>query len=146
MFRYIRSPCCGYILTELVAVLAIIVVLGCTGVASYVRYIDQARLIRARFDLSIMASALDIYYVENMEYPANPSLAGIGWPHIGPWGEACEYRGGDTEYTITVRDGEGRKRAEARGDKGVSEVVEVRQKDGSMAVGKHFLRGMGAKL
>lgn len=128
MFRYIRSPC-GYILTELVAVLAIIVVLGCTGAASYVRYVDYAKLLRAKYELNLMAPVLDIYYVENGEYPINPSQANIIWPCTNPWGEPYEYRGGNAEYVVTARDGEGRNRLEARGEAGASEVVETGKTD-----------------
>lgn len=140
MFRYIRSPC-GYILTELVAVLAIIVVLGCTGAASYVRYVDYAKLLRAKYELNLMAPVLDIYYVENGEYPINPSQANIIWPCTDPWGEPYEYRGEGAEYVITARDGEGRGRVEARGETGISEVVEAKQIQDIQTAEKHFLRG-----
>lgn len=145
MFRFIRSPC-GFVLTELVVVLAIIAVLGCTSVLSYAKYVDQARLLRARFELNLMAPVLDIYYIENGEYPADPLLAGINWPHIGPWGEPYEYRGGGAEYVVTARDGEGRKRAEARGKEGVSEVAETRRADDIRAAENIFLGGMGLNL
>jgi Tfp pilus assembly protein PilE len=128
MFRYIRSPC-GYILTELVAVLAIIVVLGCTGAASYVRYVDYAKLLRAKYELNLMAPVLDIYYVENGEYPINPSQANIIWPCIDPWGEPYQYRNEGTKYIMTVRDREGRNRLEAWGEAETSKVVETGKTD-----------------
>lgn len=126
MLRYIRSPC-GVALVELVIVLFIVTVLGYLGGGSCARYVDHAKLLRAKYELNLMAPALDIYYLENGEYPSDPSQAGISWPCVGPWGKSYEYEASCVEYTMTALDGGGSKRIEARGKCGASEVVQIQR-------------------
>lgn len=115
----------GFALLELVIVVAIIATLSSTSIVSYEKCIDWAKEIRARYELNLMALALDLYYVEHGRYPDVPSLAGIKWPHVGPWGEVYSYNGNGTEYVLFVRDGGGRVRLEVRGKGGVSEVLDM---------------------
>lgn len=109
-------------MVELLVVLTIISVLSSVTVVSYGRYVDWARVQRARMELNLMAAALDVYYCTNGAYPDVPSLAYVEWPQVGPWGREYEYGKRASGYILTVSDGEGRKRAEARGENGSSEV------------------------
>ncbi|MGB9805124.1 type IV pilin protein [Desulfofundulus sp.] len=114
----------GFTLVELVVVMAIIAALGCTSAISCARYIDRTRVQRARAELNLMAADLDVYYSVNGAYPNDPSLACIKWPQVGPWGREYEYEKNASGYVLVVSDGEGRKRVEARGAEGSSEVFE----------------------
>ena len=100
----------GYTLVEVLIVLAIVALLATVATPQVLRYFGQAKTDTARIQLSALASALELYLLDNGSYP--PPQVGLGalvrapagatrWqgPYlkkpdglIDPWGRPYQYR------------------------------------------------------
>jgi general secretion pathway protein G len=62
----------GFTLMEMLVVVAILVILAGAAVPIYMRYLDEAKVSRAKIDVKLIEEAVKAYYLKNSEYP--PSL------------------------------------------------------------------------
>lgn len=124
----------GFTLIEIMVVVVIIGILAMVVVPSIISRPDEARMVRAKQDVSTIVQALDLYRLDNGFYPAQeqgllaltqkPITEPIPrhWNPEGylralpqdPWGRAYEYRNPGTHGLIDVyslgaegREGEG---------------------------------------
>ncbi len=124
----------GFTLIEIMVVVVIIGILAMVVVPSIISRPDEARMVRAKQDVSTIVQALDLYRLDNGFYPAQEQgLAALTqkpitepiprhWNPEGylrslpqdPWGRAYEYRNPGTHGLIDVyslgaegREGEG---------------------------------------
>src|SRR4051812_13478382 len=92
----------GFTLMEMLVVVAILVVLAGAAVPIYMRYLDEARMDRARVDVKMIAQTCETYKLRHGEYPA--SLAVLVQPQPDgsqpyfeasalrdPWGHEYQY-------------------------------------------------------
>lgn len=119
----------GFTLIEIMVVVAIIAILGATVVPLIMDRPDQARVTKAKQDIASLASALDLYNLDNFNYPSteqglqalvekpsgDPEPA--NWNTSGyikklqndPWGRPYEYvspgEGGPYDIISLGRDG-----------------------------------------
>jgi len=125
----------GFTMVEMMVVLIIIAVLIAGGIFYYLKYIDRAKVTRARGELNTMAAALDAYYAENGAYPADEgeAVSKAGLPQDpaasgnlvkNPWGVKYSYTydSGTGKYTLTANDGT-KDRVRAEGSKGISTIT-----------------------
>jgi general secretion pathway protein G len=61
----------AFTLMEMLVVVAILVVLAGAAVPIYLSYLDGAKRDRARLDIKQIESAVEAFYLENNEYPAD---------------------------------------------------------------------------
>lgn len=110
--RYLNNEK-GFSMIEMMVVLIIIAVLIAGGIKFYLGYIENARVTKAKAQISIMQAALDAYYAEQGKYPAdnagllNAGIATTANPKeieaLDPWGENYEYvtpSSGNASYVI----------------------------------------------
>lgn len=129
MFRRFARGERGFTMIEMMVVLIIIAVLIGVGIRFYFGYIENARVTKARTELTVMAAALDAYYAEEQKYPGDTDdalkAAGIDVTQKNPWGvlyNAAAYEKiSDDEYYLRANDGQ-KDRVEAHGVRGKSEV------------------------
>jgi len=60
----------GFTLIEIMVVVAIIAILGATVVPLIMDRPNEARVVRAKNDISSMSAALDLYRLDNFNYPS----------------------------------------------------------------------------
>ncbi len=111
----------GFTMVELMAVLIIIAVLIAGGLAFYLKYIDNSKVVKAQGQMSTMAAALDAYYAQYGEYPDVATKAGVNMGK-NPWGQTYSYTGGGTTYTLKANDGTN-DRVTATGSNGQSNIA-----------------------
>jgi general secretion pathway protein G len=63
----------GFTLLEMLAVVAIIVILAGTAIPVYLHYVDSAKVDRARVDCRTLGEAVDAYKLKYGSYPATLS-------------------------------------------------------------------------
>lgn len=61
----------GFMLIELLIVVAILGVLAAVAIPNFIGMTDEAKIARIQADLSTIGSAAEIYYVKNGKYPAS---------------------------------------------------------------------------
>ncbi len=98
--RYLNNEK-GFSMIEMMVVLIIIAVLIAGGIKFYLGYIENSRVTKAKAQISTMQAALDAYYAEKGQYPAdNAGLlnAGINTTSTekeikakDPWGKQYKY-------------------------------------------------------
>lgn len=110
----------GFTLIELLVVLAILGLLAAIATPQVVKYLGKAKADTARIEVKNIASALDLFYIDNGRYPTNqeglkalvegpsglaswrgPYLKTKGEP-LDPWGRPYQYRypGQHSEYDL----------------------------------------------
>ncbi|MCR4265783.1 type II secretion system major pseudopilin GspG [Nitratireductor sp. ZSWI3] len=72
----------GFTLVELLVVLAIIALIATLATPQILRYLDSARVDTARAQIRNIASALELYYLDNGNYPATEE--GLGALAVAP--------------------------------------------------------------
>lgn len=100
----------GFTLVELLVVLGIIAMLAALVAPQVIRYLGQARVDTASAQLKNIESALELYYLDNGQYPSNEEglsalvdqpTSAKGWrgPYLkrkdglkDPWGRSFAYR------------------------------------------------------
>ncbi|MBE3584723.1 MAG: type II secretion system protein GspG [Thermoanaerobacter sp.] len=107
----------GFTMIEMMVVLVIIAVLIAGGIKFYSGYMENARVTKAKAQISTMQAALDSYYAEKSEYPDTVDEllnAGIRvatgstsnpfkLEATDPWGENYEYKvsgTGNNQYSV----------------------------------------------
>lgn len=68
--RSARYPQRGFTLIEIMVVVVIIGVLGAIVVPQFMSRPDQAKVTAARTDLQAIATALEMYRLDNLQYPS----------------------------------------------------------------------------
>jgi len=69
----------GFTMIEMMVVLIIIAVLIGGGIKFYIGYVDKAKVTKAKGEMATIQAALDSYYAEKGEYPAdNENLVEAG--------------------------------------------------------------------
>lgn len=110
----------GFTLIELLVVLAILGLLAAIATPQVVKYLGRARTDTARIEIKTIASALDLFFIDNGRYPTQqeglnalveapgglaswrgPYLKAKGAP-VDPWGRPYQYRypGQHLEYDL----------------------------------------------
>jgi general secretion pathway protein G len=91
----------AFTLMEVLVVVAILVVLAGVGGVIYMRYLDEAKVSRAKLDIHAIEGVVETYKLKNSEYP--PSLVILTQPQDGglayleqsaiidPWGHEYGY-------------------------------------------------------
>lgn len=104
----------GFSMIEMMVVLIIIAVLIGGGIRFYLGYIENARVTKAKAQISVMQAALDAYYAEQREYPEDSAgllNAGIAADSadtldaLDPWGEYYKYGVNDDNDKYVVYTG-----------------------------------------
>jgi len=67
----------GFTMVEMMVVLIIIAVLIAGGIKFYLGYIENAKVTKAKAQISTMQAALDTYYAENGLYPTDTTANGL---------------------------------------------------------------------
>jgi general secretion pathway protein G len=107
--RYLRNEK-GFTMIEMMVVLIIIAVLIAGGIKFYSGYMENARVTKAKAQISTMQAALDSYYAEKSAYPNDvdqllnagirvaddTNTQSIELEALDPWGEKYEYKVTDT--------------------------------------------------
>jgi len=125
----LRSRSRGFTLIEIMVVVAIIAILGATVVPLIMSKPDEARVTKAKQDIASLSSALDLYNLDNFNYPSsNQGLEALvekpsgdpepaNWNTAGyirklqadPWGRPYEYaspgEGGPFDIISLGKDG-----------------------------------------
>ncbi len=93
--RYLRNEK-GFTIIEMMVVLVIIAVLIGGGIKFYLGYIENAKVTKAKAQISTMQAVLDAYYAENGSYPGGAvaelvsagikAIAANTFEAIDPWG------------------------------------------------------------
>ena len=92
----------GFTLMEMLVVVAIIVVLAGAAVPMYLRYLDDARVSRAKIDCQSLTTAVEAYKVKYGDYPASLDALATQQPDgtppymerdklLDPWQHAYQY-------------------------------------------------------
>ncbi|AZR74499.1 hypothetical protein BBF96_14560 [Anoxybacter fermentans] len=68
--RFLKSKE-GFTLIELLVVLAVLGILAAVAVPRFANMQDKANLIKAKTELKQVQTAMELYYAENGEYPAD---------------------------------------------------------------------------
>lgn len=95
----------GFTLMEMIVVLVIISLLISCGISFYDGYIENAKIVKAKSQISVMQSGMDCWYAEHGCYPQSAEeqmLAGLDLEVEDPWGEAykIEVEPTGTDYFI----------------------------------------------
>jgi general secretion pathway protein G len=61
----------AFTLMEVLVVVAILVILAGVGGVMYMRYLDEAKVSKAKIDIKALADVVETYYLKNNEYPAS---------------------------------------------------------------------------
>ncbi len=80
----------GFTLVEVVAVIAILAIIGWMAVTQYGKYMDRARNTQAATDVRAIDAAITKFYVEHSSYPTTLAEANIAM--TDPWGNPYVYR------------------------------------------------------
>jgi len=111
--RYLRNEK-GFTMIEMMVVLIIIAVLIGAGIKFYAGYIENARVTKAKAQISTMQAALDSYYAQKSEYPdSSGELINAGLrpatdfssskelDSTDPWGKKYKYEAsGTSKYSV----------------------------------------------
>ncbi len=105
MHIFSRQKSRGFTLIELLVVISIISLLSSMILAVFNTARGRARDVRRIADLKSIATALELYYDNNVRYPA-PAQGDGNWSgHCDPWGNNDTYITGLTPYlTVLPRD------------------------------------------
>jgi general secretion pathway protein G len=115
-----REAQAGFTLVELLVVLAILGMLVAIATPQVLKYLGKAKTDTAQIEIKSMATALDLFLVDNGRYPtqqeglaalvtAPPGLASWSGPYLksngvpnDPWGHPYQYRipGQKSEYDL----------------------------------------------
>ncbi len=109
----------GFTLIELMAVIAIILLLASIMIPNIVKNVERGREAKAAADIDILVKAVSLFQIDNGRLP-NPlselwNTTGQG-PYISseqakslttPWGGQYEIQPGTNSYTISTTDKEG---------------------------------------
>ncbi len=68
--RFHNKPQSGFTLIEIMVVVAILAILGATVVPLIMDRPNEARVVRAKNDIASYASALELYRLDNFNYPS----------------------------------------------------------------------------
>ena len=110
----------GFTLIEILIVVVILGILGAVIVPNLMSRPDQARITAAHTDLRTLAAALDVYRLDNFQYPSteqglealvtkpsgfpepkNYNVDGyVGKLNADPWGSAYVYERQGTSFTL----------------------------------------------
>lgn len=108
----------GFTLVEMLVVLAIIAMVTTLVAPQILRYLGSARVDAAHAQIRNIASALELYYIDNGAYPSNEdglealavapaSAAAWSGPYLkdagklaDPWGRAYTYQTSDSAFTV----------------------------------------------
>jgi len=113
----------GFTLVELLAVIAIIGTLSGIAIPAYNRYIDLARIARAKFEINMLQKEIEDFKTEHGVFPA--TLNDIGRGDLpDPWGNPYEY----LNFANVKDDGEDKGKDKGK-DKGVDEGKGKPRKD-----------------
>jgi general secretion pathway protein G len=101
----------GFTLMEMIVVLMIIGLLISSGISFYNGYIENAKVIKAKSQISIMQGAMDSWYAEHGFYPKSSEdwmLAGLDIEAEDPWGKGYQIKvesdgGTDNCYVISTK-------------------------------------------
>ncbi len=106
--RYLNNEK-GFSMIEMMVVLIIIAVLMAGGIKFYLGYIENSRVTKAKAQIMTMQAALDAYYAEKGQYPAdddgllNAGIAATDESTIkatDPWGEPYKYDVSGDKYVV----------------------------------------------
>jgi len=89
----------GFTLTEILIVVAILVVLAAVAIPSYQRYVERARVMRATQDIGAIAAAIQQSTIDTNTLPN--SLDEIRQARNDPWGRPYQY------YNLQAKKGNG---------------------------------------
>lgn len=97
----------GFSMIEMLVVLVIIAVLVGGGIRFYQGYVENARVAKAKAQISTMQAALDAYYAEKGAYPStNSELLNAGLKAGATEGvlETVDPWGGENKYKYSLDD------------------------------------------
>jgi general secretion pathway protein G len=77
----------GFTLIEIMVVVVIIGILGAIVVPQFMSRPDQAKVTAARTDIQAIATALEMYRLDNHNYPSTQQ----GLEALDPWGTPYQY-------------------------------------------------------
>ena len=115
-----RTGEAGFTMVELLVVLAIIGLIATFAVPQVLRYLGSSRVDAARIQISNIESAMELYFIDNLQYPDTEqgiaALAvrpgeGARWngPYLrgadtlkDPWGNAYAYRFDDQNGGMVI--------------------------------------------
>ena len=108
--RYLNNEK-GFSMIEMMVVLIIIAVLIAGGIKFYLGYIENSRVTKAKAQISTMQAALDAYYAEKGQYPADKdgllnagiaaeSTDGSTFEAKDPWAENYKYDVSGDKYVV----------------------------------------------
>jgi general secretion pathway protein G len=92
----------GFTLMEMLVVVAILVVLAGAAVPIYMKYLDDAKIDRAKMDVQTLTQTCQTYYVKHGDYPASldaltqpPPEGGLPYLEatslVDPWNRPYQY-------------------------------------------------------
>ncbi len=103
----------GFTLLELMVVAVIIGILAAVAIPNYMNNAEKAKVKAAQAELKTIATGLELYYVEEGEYPAAgennlvseidddlEDYIGKNVPTMDPWGNGYNYEKSDDEYSL----------------------------------------------
>jgi general secretion pathway protein G len=102
----------AFTLLEVLIVVAILVILAGAASFAYFRYLEDAKVGRAKSDMRIIESALKKYYLEHDDYP-QPDQIGLLAPYLeqgelglmDPWNRPYSFQVQPVEDTTSVDGG-----------------------------------------
>jgi general secretion pathway protein G len=89
LVKYYRRRQRGFTLLELMAVVALIAVLGALAIPGYNGYVERARMGRATGDIGTISLNLYRWQLNTGSFPATLAVAGVALND--PWGQPYEY-------------------------------------------------------
>lgn len=137
--RYLNNEK-GFSMIEMMVVLIIIAILMAGGIKFYLGYIENSRVTKAKAQISTMQAALDAYYAEKGQYPADDDgllnagitatdTDGITIEAEDPWGNKYKYNVSGDKYVVYTGkndvQGQSNTYVAGRGTSGESDPPEV---------------------
>lgn len=113
----------GFTMIELMAVVAIIMILTAILIPNVVRNVEEGRKARARADFDVLIKAVNLFQIDNGRLPTGLSelwSSEGGAPYIAsekeetPWGGEYELEKSGNSYKITAKDAGGKIMLESR--------------------------------
>jgi general secretion pathway protein G len=80
----------GFSLLELIIIMAIIAILAMAGISQYRSSLEFARLTRTKGDIKTISQAVDVFHLQNGEYPSSLDDVDFG-KRTDPWGSQYQY-------------------------------------------------------
>lgn len=101
----------GFTLIELMAVVAIIMILAAIMIPNVARHVERGRVAKATADIDVLVKAVNLFQIDNGVLPALNDLFNKDNPYISdpsisktPWGGTYTLEKGDGSYTIKTTD------------------------------------------